>query len=441
MANRNGIIYVDSSSTLPKGVEFADLRQVFGINSPFLHHIIDNADINKWAKFKPISHPAYGYVTAAQRKSANQGFFVDESISGSTGSLFQRDATRAFNAARETGQDWRYVRPTGVMGVSSYRIDDFACIITSLSDRSRPGYDHNAACPLVFDAIVADMADQNNNVQIRVDFYYRSENIALTDLDIITKNQVSYTWYWCVLMKVPGSNQVSVCALYTDQNYTTRLALGAPSTSIIRGFGRFQISSTSYGDCEAYLALVAVSSTPADVAFVYAPIRVPVTFTIRNANNGIRVAFMPAPGMIVTWVEQNGQKMVTKLTTSMACQYLDYGDLASDMNLVLTETFYGKIGGNYVVIKTRETPLSVGPNSGIGGVVSGDWGEFPPQPIDGIEEVAYSVKAQLGDEPPIYFDLQATPGMQQSNAETYIEVQDVIDALGSSYARIIEETP
>ena len=131
MAHLNGRIFIDTSTTPRKGVEIADLQQVLGIGSPYLGYIIRNANIKKWAKYKPVRSDKLGMLTEQDRKLENYGLSIPAAGYGSIVNMI----------ADLQNADWEYLRPrgngNGVNGADEwFRIRDFE------------GYYHGAPAPI-----------------------------------------------------------------------------------------------------------------------------------------------------------------------------------------------------------------------------------------------------------------------------------------------------
>jgi len=108
-----------------------DIRQLFGVAGGFCH-LVDEAAINKWAKYKPVRHNAQGNITDAHRKSVDWGF-------GSINTYSSVSTMLSAVRGGVEGDAWTYLRPQGgVVGQysSPYRPKDFI------------DYDHSARRPI-----------------------------------------------------------------------------------------------------------------------------------------------------------------------------------------------------------------------------------------------------------------------------------------------------
>lgn len=121
--------YNASEQLITAPVSIRNLQDCFGLGSGDLGTIITTANINMWARFKPVKLATVGLITDAQRASVNHGITLPDITRGSITASNVMDA--AANAAT-----WGYDKPTG--GASEpFRLADFANTISQ-------GYYHGA---------------------------------------------------------------------------------------------------------------------------------------------------------------------------------------------------------------------------------------------------------------------------------------------------------
>jgi len=121
--------YNTSEQLITAPVSIRNLQDCFGLGSGDLGTIITTANINMWARFKPVKLATVGLITDAQRASVNHGITLPDITRGSITASNVMDA--AANAAT-----WGYDKPTG--GASEpFRLADFANTISQ-------GYYHGA---------------------------------------------------------------------------------------------------------------------------------------------------------------------------------------------------------------------------------------------------------------------------------------------------------
>lgn len=114
------------------GVSIEDVRTALGANSRDLGTLCRNANINKFARYKPVRYNKFGVLTDQERESVSHGVVVeDENILTSPRS--PREAVGVVQDAAEN-YDWTYLPPRGgaVTPNEPYRLHDFN------------GYDHHA---------------------------------------------------------------------------------------------------------------------------------------------------------------------------------------------------------------------------------------------------------------------------------------------------------
>ena len=125
--------YNASEQLITAPVSIRNLQDCFGLGSGDLGTIITTANINMWARFKPVKLATVGLITDAQRASVNHGITLPDITRGSITASNVMDA--AANAAT-----WGYDKPTG--GASEpFRLADFANTISQ-------GYYHAAQPPI-----------------------------------------------------------------------------------------------------------------------------------------------------------------------------------------------------------------------------------------------------------------------------------------------------
>lgn len=121
--------YNNSERMIVAPVSIRDVQIATGCGDNDLGTLITNANINMWARFKPVKLATVGLITDAQRASVNHGITLPDITRGSITASNVMDA--AANAAT-----WGYDKPTG--GASEpFRLADFANTISQ-------GYYHGA---------------------------------------------------------------------------------------------------------------------------------------------------------------------------------------------------------------------------------------------------------------------------------------------------------
>ena len=146
MAHSGGIISAP--------VSFADVNAVLGTSHTDLGALCKDANINKWAKYKPeggLTH--VGLTTLAMRRTNNMGL-QPVTISKLKSSTFPYgDSSYDVNAVRAEVQEWSY-KPRTV-----YRLADFA---NCDAGTGAQGYNHNASpC----DSNWTDISTTKNHLQ------------------------------------------------------------------------------------------------------------------------------------------------------------------------------------------------------------------------------------------------------------------------------------
>lgn len=126
--------YNNNERMIVAPVSIRDVQIATGCGDNDLGTLITNANINMWARFKPVRYPSVGLITDSQRASVNHGISIPTPVT--YGSV---RAQEVMDAAANYG-DWAYLKPTG--GASQpFRLADFANTISQ-------GYYHAAQPPI-----------------------------------------------------------------------------------------------------------------------------------------------------------------------------------------------------------------------------------------------------------------------------------------------------
>lgn len=161
-------IYTETVGGVKYGISIGDIQSMFGLSRNDIGALIVNANINKWAKYKPYrnSSPA---TTQAARVAAHYGLSIvtAESLgSPSSASSFLGRLVRD-----QLG--WEYQRPRGLSQNEWFRFLDF------------DGYFRDAVCP-VGDVSPVSWIDNSGNTTIAWDMLDNLDagNITLADIVI-----------------------------------------------------------------------------------------------------------------------------------------------------------------------------------------------------------------------------------------------------------------
>lgn len=124
-----------SNGKITAPVSFADVNAVLGASHTDLAAICKDSQINKFARYKPISYPSGGLLTEAQRRSVAHGIVMPTPVTGS--------ALNANLVEEAASYDWGYTKPSGGAN-SPYRLHDFGNTVSLNSI----GYNHNCVPPI-----------------------------------------------------------------------------------------------------------------------------------------------------------------------------------------------------------------------------------------------------------------------------------------------------
>ena len=194
MPTENGRIYIDNSTTPPKGVSIDDIGTCLGRSSRDLGTLCKDEDgvINKWARYKPIRYDAWPTVTHDQRIGKSFGLVVPFCVNDVMNE-------KAYNIAYadEPEEGWEYLRPRGDMrgqqgGIwERFRAQDFVRnpSETTPSANGDPtpstlqGYNHNALIP--FEATL-DMGGATEDIDYELLIRYYQINLNVTTSIVVT---------------------------------------------------------------------------------------------------------------------------------------------------------------------------------------------------------------------------------------------------------------
>lgn len=128
--------YNNNERMIVAPVSIRDVQIATGCGDNDLGTLITNANINMWARFKPVRYPSVGLITDAQRASVNHGISMPTPVIDANGDV---TAQHVIDASGRYDQ-WAYLKPTG--GASQpFRLADFADTISQ-------GYYHAAQPPI-----------------------------------------------------------------------------------------------------------------------------------------------------------------------------------------------------------------------------------------------------------------------------------------------------
>jgi len=207
MPNASGIIYIDTSTTPPKGVSIADIQQTLGTGAyNDIGGLIANGNINKWAKYKPVRLTVLGTDDQLEEDTINHrmvwkstaDWWKGEGLQPTCGFVVPSYAN--IGELIDTNDVWQYLRPRGRNGGGQgvhewFRFKDFN------------QYNHNAVCPinvnLPDDTTVTTTVVRNIGVSLvlKADAVLPDYNLKLTDIGnygnmylglIVVKGQQAY---------------------------------------------------------------------------------------------------------------------------------------------------------------------------------------------------------------------------------------------------------
>lgn len=178
-----------TSSVISKPTDvYGDIGSFFGIASGDVGYLVNNAPINKWAKYKPVPLSTVGLTGKTSGNTYWKGRDGKCGLNIQEFSEFGNPGTSSAFAYKLLNNQlpWDYVRPNG--GNNPYRVLDF------------DGYDHTCV-PFMEPLLVTNyMIHSDGTLQIDYDFVdiQSNDNLKLADIDI--QNTSLSNWYFGILV-------------------------------------------------------------------------------------------------------------------------------------------------------------------------------------------------------------------------------------------------
>lgn len=251
-------------------IETAEIAECIGVASRDVRTLCTSDNIKMWAKYKPADVDSMGVLTEEERAAASYGIEenTEYSIVGS------ESWSEAFTNAENGIYSWGYKKPT-----TKYRMLDF------------DGYNHNAVCPLFFEAA----GEGYVRVGIETESSLPTGNIKLSDLTGLQSMANLTDSYFGVLYKKNGGSTVYM--IFDDENgnglYPCYDANGnAMSYSIELGEGEFEVIGIVGAPNHGYFAVLPFA--PVSVEYTAPVVMSPVLDGVWGPNssgNKIRLDF------------------------------------------------------------------------------------------------------------------------------------------------------
>ena len=116
-------------------VSIYDVQRALGNSSPDVGTLCKASNINKFARYKPLSYASVKPITNAIRASLIHGLTIPDVV--------QSNTKNGASIADAAANDWAYTKPSGGAN-SPYRLSDFG----NVDSPSAYGYDHEAVPPI-----------------------------------------------------------------------------------------------------------------------------------------------------------------------------------------------------------------------------------------------------------------------------------------------------
>lgn len=163
------------------GITTSAVGNALGTTSRNVSTLCKHANINKWAKGKPVPYPQSAGITDANRKFVNQGLNLNDATSIDIGTLFS-------NAS--SGKGWNYTPPSGGTN-QPFRLGDFR------------NYNHSAVAPFNYNSFPTTLETYSDtcNVSFRILVNSGSELKLATDFAHIENFGDLSSWRYAIAYK------------------------------------------------------------------------------------------------------------------------------------------------------------------------------------------------------------------------------------------------
>lgn len=275
MIDSNGIVKIGTVSGVTYGVSIDDLQTVFGTSANDIGQIIDEEDINKWAKYKPLRSSKLGILTEAERAALNHGIVLTKYTSPSA-------------LVSGYSGDYAYQKPRGLETYGEYyRFLDF------------DGYNHNAESPILsFQGISGEVTDGTDLI-VRL-YLNPSSQVPTGSLlwsDLNPGERPLSQYYFGVIIRTGTSSTYRVITMGTaiGTGYPIQeMALTLPSSLFTVGNSYTLYPILSY---TAYTTATSQSSYTTGLFSV--PGTTPTTFSVTTIARVVSIA-IPEGGFTAT---------------------------------------------------------------------------------------------------------------------------------------------
>lgn len=336
-----------------------DFQRMVGSSATEQIALFKNGSWNKWARYKFVKDTSVTRMTAALRKTHDQGFV----------NIRYGNATDCFNRARAAAIDWQYDRPTSGMTASQVaayyplRTWDFLND-SSPMDSSIGGYVSVSPCAFTLGpvGVYPNSSTAAGTVDFACNWYYRNAPIVLSDLQSFDGLSNTHDWYWCLLAKIPGTNNaVTRIPLMTTLHGSTKLKVSETPPAYPgahTAYFTLTVGANNSGMCEAYFAVYAVNKTTADESyFIYLPVGMAASFNIPNASDQIAFGWtsindtrQPSPakyGIVLNYQTSGSLVQVTSgAFRLLLVPRSDYWPKSSAMTATVTIEVQGSTAGS-----------------------------------------------------------------------------------------------
>lgn len=258
-------------------VTTTDLATVLQTSSHDVGTLCSHANINKWAKYKPVRYATTTKLTEVQLKSTNYGLtaWSMSSIINNVNKTFSSSTSNS--TIWGTPGEWSYSKPTG--GSSSpYRMGDFL----NATNIQQPGYNRNAVVP------ANSFPEQFDITEYQIDElsiplftfnmkfgdasyegvgYTGGIEIPLNDLEIMPGNPIDNgNWRVGLALMVPVTSTTKILDVVTSKGTIQQISSVGQSQAIADMLVDFNQHATVLGHLKS--ALAATNQSYVDVPYI-----------------------------------------------------------------------------------------------------------------------------------------------------------------------------
>ena len=286
MPYKDGRLYIDTSTTPPKGISLLDIAKCIGVGSQDLGTLASHKNNNKWSWHKPVRSKEKGILPHEA--------FASEDIS------FGFDITRIYGQGlkqlmdnAQVDRDWIYLRPQGGINSNPFR---------TLTDYD--GYNHRAVCPYRLEDNPTSFTSYaplkgGFNMTFAINRNPDAE-IQITDMAILTgsNGQQLSSWKYGIAYRESANAPIYMALGSPIANEDERIYIEVP----FNGAGSYQmcfVATTEAAGDTSGAALYSLVLPKGYTTFTLEYKKIPVDFDVSGFNASAVNAYRTNEGIII----------------------------------------------------------------------------------------------------------------------------------------------